>query len=144
MVNSIFKTEGKGLFDSRTAVFGHLQQGGTPSPLDRIRATRLAVRCVDWMEDVAFEQEAVTAEWAGASRVWTDKPEHACVVGIKGASLQFTPVEEVVKVCTTFILQRRRVTECRYEKEAPDACLVVGHAWSNPDIFKVRRLNRIL
>lgn len=57
VVSSIFRAEGKGLFDSRTAVLGHLQQGGIPSPLDRIRAVRLAVECVDWLEKNAFHHE---------------------------------------------------------------------------------------
>ncbi|KAG5455937.1 MAG: phosphofructokinase domain-containing protein, partial [Olpidium bornovanus] len=50
IVTNIIKEEGRGLFDARTAVLGHTQQGGTPSPLDRVRAARLAVRSVNWIE----------------------------------------------------------------------------------------------
>lgn len=50
VLSSIFHEEGKGLFDSRTATLGHLQQGGVPSPLDRIRAMRMAVSCAEWIE----------------------------------------------------------------------------------------------
>jgi 6-phosphofructokinase 1 len=36
-VASLFEEEGKGSFSVRKAVLGHLQQGGDPSPIDRIR-----------------------------------------------------------------------------------------------------------
>jgi 6-phosphofructokinase 1 len=39
---SLFEEEGKDLFDVRPAILGHQQQGGDPSPYDRIQATRLA------------------------------------------------------------------------------------------------------
>jgi len=51
VIAAILNEEGKGLFDSRTAVLGHLQQGGVPSPLDRIRAVRQAVECINWLEE---------------------------------------------------------------------------------------------
>jgi 6-phosphofructokinase 1 len=39
---ALFEEEGGGLFDVRQSILGHLQQGGDPSPFDRIHATRLA------------------------------------------------------------------------------------------------------
>ena len=39
---ALFEEEGRDLFDVRPAILGHLQQGGDPSPFDRIQATRLA------------------------------------------------------------------------------------------------------
>jgi len=41
-IGSLLAREGAGLFDVRTATLGHVQQGGAPSPFDRIAATRLA------------------------------------------------------------------------------------------------------
>lgn len=38
----MFEAEGQGKFTVRKFVVGHIQQGGTPSPFDRINATRLA------------------------------------------------------------------------------------------------------
>lgn len=38
----LFEEEGHDLFDVRPAVLGHLQQGGNPSPFDRLLATRLS------------------------------------------------------------------------------------------------------
>ena len=50
---SLFEQEGRGFFDVRQAILGHLQQGGNPSPFDRILATRLAKRCVERLIDEA-------------------------------------------------------------------------------------------
>jgi 6-phosphofructokinase 1 len=46
---SLFEEEGRDLFDVRPAVLGHLQQGGDPSPFDRIQASRLARLCVEYL-----------------------------------------------------------------------------------------------
>lgn len=42
----LFEEEGQDLFDVRQAVLGHMQQGGNPSPFDRILATRLVDRAI--------------------------------------------------------------------------------------------------
>jgi 6-phosphofructokinase 1 len=44
---ALFEEEGKDVFDVRPAILGHLQQGGDPSPFDRIQATRLATLCLE-------------------------------------------------------------------------------------------------
>lgn len=46
---SLFEEEGGNTFDVRQSILGHLQQGGPPSPFDRIQATRLATRCIDYL-----------------------------------------------------------------------------------------------
>jgi 6-phosphofructokinase 1 len=48
-MRSLFEEEGGDLFDVRQAILGHLQQGGDPSPFDRIQATRLATRCIEFL-----------------------------------------------------------------------------------------------
>jgi 6-phosphofructokinase 1 len=50
---ALFEQESHNLFEVRQAILGHLQQGGDPSPFDRIQATRLAARCVDFLTDEA-------------------------------------------------------------------------------------------
>ncbi|MCG3211027.1 MAG: ATP-dependent 6-phosphofructokinase [Anaerolineae bacterium] len=52
-IRALFDEEGGDLFDVRQAILGHLQQGGDPSPFDRIQATRLAVKCIDFLVDQA-------------------------------------------------------------------------------------------
>ena len=48
-MSALFEEEGGELFDVRQAILGHLQQGGDPSPFDRIQATRLASACIDFL-----------------------------------------------------------------------------------------------
>jgi 6-phosphofructokinase 1 len=46
---SLFEEEGRDVFDVRPAILGHLQQGGDPSPFDRIQANRLASLCLEYL-----------------------------------------------------------------------------------------------
>ena len=50
-LTSLFEKEGGDLFDAREAILGHIQEGGDPSPFDRIQATRLTARCIDFLSD---------------------------------------------------------------------------------------------
>jgi 6-phosphofructokinase 1 len=50
-ITSLFEKEGGDLFDARAAILGHTQEGGDPSPFDRIQATRLTARCIDFLSD---------------------------------------------------------------------------------------------
>ncbi len=52
-MTSLFEEESKDLFDVRNAILGHMQQGGNPTPFDRIQATRLATRCVEYLTSEA-------------------------------------------------------------------------------------------
>ncbi|WP_328701881.1 6-phosphofructokinase [Aestuariimicrobium ganziense] len=55
----LFEEEGGKLFDVRQSVLGHIQQGGNPTPFDRLLATRLVSRAID---QIAIEFEAGTRE----------------------------------------------------------------------------------
>jgi 6-phosphofructokinase 1 len=48
-MSALFEEEGGDLFDVRQTILGHVQQGGDPSPFDRIQSTRLAARCIDFL-----------------------------------------------------------------------------------------------
>lgn len=61
---ALFEEEGGGLFDVRQSILGHLQQGGDPSPFDRIQATRLARLSVERLVDQA-ERHHTGAEFIG-------------------------------------------------------------------------------
>ncbi len=63
-MHALFEEEGHDLFDVRQAVLGHMQQGGDPSPFDRIFATRLASRCINFVGDT-FDSDEVTAVCIG-------------------------------------------------------------------------------
>jgi len=102
VISSILKEEGKGLFDSRSAVLGHLQQGGIPSPLDRIRATRLTVNCVDWLQDICFKsieennKKSSNLSDIRTPTVFTKDESTACVIGICGADIKITPILDLL------------------------------------------------
>lgn len=60
-IRKLLEEEGGELFEVRQSILGHLQQGGNPTPFDRVLATRYAVRCVDFLEDEATRGSTNTA-----------------------------------------------------------------------------------
>jgi 6-phosphofructokinase 1 len=71
-LSRLFEQEGQGLFDAREVVLGQTQQGGSPSPYDRILATRLAAHSIDWLGfqiDSATTGAAVIGMHEGKIRV---------------------------------------------------------------------------
>jgi len=50
-ITSVFEKEGGDLFDARPAILGHIQEGGDPSPFDRVQAIRLTGRCIEYLSD---------------------------------------------------------------------------------------------
>ena len=54
---AIFEAESSDLFEVRQSILGHMQQGGNPSPFDRIQATRFAARCIDFLIEQAQRPE---------------------------------------------------------------------------------------
>jgi 6-phosphofructokinase 1 len=58
---SLFEEEGRKLFDVRPAILGHLQQGGDPSPFDRIQATRLARMSIEYLSEEGERRTATSA-----------------------------------------------------------------------------------
>lgn len=61
---ALFEEEGGKLFDVRQSILGHMQQGGDPSPFDRIQATRLATRCIHYLIEQA-EKGSTTSAFIG-------------------------------------------------------------------------------
>jgi len=68
----LFEQESQGLFDAREVVLGQTQQGGAPSPFDRILGTRLAAHSIDWLShqiETANTGGAVIGLYEGKVRV---------------------------------------------------------------------------
>jgi 6-phosphofructokinase 1 len=78
---SLFEEEGGDLFDVRQAILGHVQQGGDPSPFDRIQATRLAAGCIDFLIN-----EAEKAAPGGA------------FIGMQAGRVAFTSLEDLPRL----------------------------------------------
>ncbi|MFN8444256.1 MAG: 6-phosphofructokinase [Caldilineaceae bacterium] len=49
-IADLFEEEGRDLFEVRWSILGHLQQGGNPTPIDRVLATRFGVKAIEWLE----------------------------------------------------------------------------------------------
>ena len=47
----VFNAESEGIYDVRHEALGHMQQGGSPSPYDRLLATRLVARAFEQLVD---------------------------------------------------------------------------------------------
>ncbi|KAG0000121.1 6-phosphofructokinase, alpha subunit, partial [Entomortierella chlamydospora] len=100
IVSSIIKEEGHQQFDSRTAILGHVQQGNSPSPLDRTRATRLAITSVDFLVKHARHRSPGSpnvAESSSGPEVFNKDPESVVVAGLHGNKVNFTSVEKLLK-----------------------------------------------
>ncbi|TFY75434.1 hypothetical protein EWM64_g8579 [Hericium alpestre] len=91
VVTKIFKEEGGTLFDSRSASLGHTLQGGTPSPMDRARAVRLALKCVEFIEK---HHEHLRKQSFRGRHISGDS---AAVITIQGSSIQWVPAQEMAE-----------------------------------------------
>ncbi len=78
---ALFEEEGKSLFDVRQAILGHLQQGGNPSPFDRIQATRLAARCIEHLSELP-----------------EDGNPPVMFIGMQGGEMKFYDIEDIPRM----------------------------------------------
>ncbi|KAI6063135.1 ATP-dependent 6-phosphofructokinase, liver type [Aix galericulata] len=114
---NLYSSEGKGIFDCRINVLGHLQQvlrgqeghqhratcrggltsvflctqGGAPTPFDRNYGTKLGVKAVLWMSEKLQEVYR-------KGRVFANSADSACVIGLRKKVVAFSPVTELKKV----------------------------------------------
>ena len=91
-IANMIRDEARGRFESRYAIPGHVQQGGTPSPMDRVRAVRLAVKCVQRIESYAGKSK---------QEIMEDDDAYA-VIGIIGSKVEFGPMEVLEKEDTNW------------------------------------------
>jgi 6-phosphofructokinase 1 len=105
-IRRLFDKEGGELFDAREAILGHLQEGGDPSPFDRIEATRLAGRCVEFL--------AEQLEWGQRA---------SAMVGYQSGRLQFTDLASYPTLVQRGV---QRPVEQRWLECRPLARIMVG------------------
>lgn len=123
VIANMIREESKGRFEARFAIPGHVQQGGTPSPMDRVRAVRLAVKCIEAIE-----------QYVGKSKeeIMEDDLSMA-VIGIKGASVVFGAMERLEREETNWNhrrpkdeswLQFKKTVDTLSGRPKPEDCCV--------------------
>uniref|UniRef100_A0AAX7U8G0 6-phosphofructokinase n=1 Tax=Astatotilapia calliptera TaxID=8154 RepID=A0AAX7U8G0_ASTCA len=85
---NLYSEEGKGVFDCRKNVLGHMQQGGTPSPFDRNFGTKMGMKSVLWLTDKL-------KECYRHGRIFANSQDSACVLGMRKRALVFQPLAEL-------------------------------------------------
>jgi 6-phosphofructokinase 1 len=106
---ALFEQEGGDLFDVRQAILGHLQQGGDPSPFDRILATRMASASVDYLIQEAEKGSAGAAGF----------------IGLREGKLSITPMDELPRLMD---IENDRPREQWWRQLAPIAQLLAAPA----------------
>lgn len=87
------------MFDSRSASLGHTLQGGIPSPLDRARGVRLAMKCMNFLEEHSARIKAVGPKEKDKLRKTLKGT--AAVIAVQGSSVVFAPAQDVLEHADT-------------------------------------------
>uniref|UniRef100_A0A671YGU9 6-phosphofructokinase n=1 Tax=Sparus aurata TaxID=8175 RepID=A0A671YGU9_SPAAU len=85
---NLYSEEGKGIFDCRKNVLGHMQQGGTPTPFDRNFGTKMGAKSVLWLTEKL-------KECYRHGRIFANTPDSACVLGMRKRALTFQPLADL-------------------------------------------------
>ncbi|VDO08833.1 unnamed protein product [Rodentolepis nana] len=91
-IHKLFTEEGQGIFDCRMCVLGHIQQGGEPSPFDRIHGTKLGVLAIDWLDTQM--NTFLTQEGS----VCTSNHEACVLLGLIKRAYEYSRVEDLKRI----------------------------------------------
>ncbi|XP_034164663.1 ATP-dependent 6-phosphofructokinase, platelet type isoform X2 [Pangasianodon hypophthalmus] len=87
-IYQLYSEEGKGVFDCRKNVLGHMQQGGAPSPFDRNFGTKISAKAMQWISKKLNECYR-------QGRVFANTEDSACLLGMRRRNLIFQPVVQL-------------------------------------------------
>ncbi|NXR88998.1 PFKAM protein, partial [Hypocryptadius cinnamomeus] len=87
-IYNLYSEEGKGVFDCRKNVLGHMQQGGSPTPFDRNFGTKMGAKAVAWIT-------GKIKECSRHGRIFANTADSACLLGMRKRSLVFQPIAEL-------------------------------------------------
>ncbi|KAK2510721.1 hypothetical protein Q9233_017475 [Columba guinea] len=87
-IYNLYSEEGKGIFDCRKNVLGHMQQGGTPTPFDRNFGTKMGAKAVAWIT-------GKIKECSRHGRIFANTADSACLLGMRKRSLVFQPLADL-------------------------------------------------
>ncbi|XP_015229055.1 ATP-dependent 6-phosphofructokinase, platelet type isoform X1 [Cyprinodon tularosa] len=86
-IYQLYTEEGRGVFDCRKNVLGHMQQGGAPSPFDRNFGTKISAKAMQWLS-----QKLVETYRKDEGRVFANSEDSCCLLGMRARALVFQPV----------------------------------------------------
>uniref|UniRef100_A0A3P9NJA7 6-phosphofructokinase n=1 Tax=Poecilia reticulata TaxID=8081 RepID=A0A3P9NJA7_POERE len=89
-IYQLYTEEGRGVFDCRKNVLGHMQQGGAPSPFDRNFGTKISAKAMKWLS-----QKLVESYRKGKGRVFANTEDTCCLLGMHARALVFQPVVQL-------------------------------------------------
>ncbi|XP_072296650.1 ATP-dependent 6-phosphofructokinase, platelet type-like isoform X1 [Eucyclogobius newberryi] len=84
----LYSEEGRGVFDCRKNILGHMQQGGAPSPFDRNFSTKIAAKAMQWIT------RSLKESYKGG-RVFANSEDTACLLGMRRRALVFQPLSHL-------------------------------------------------
>ncbi|XP_067108909.1 ATP-dependent 6-phosphofructokinase, platelet type isoform X3 [Osmerus mordax] len=87
-IYQLYSEEGRGVFDCRKNVLGHMQQGGAPSPFDRNFGTKIAAKAIQWISRKLKESYK-------EGKVFTNSEDTACLLGMRRRAMVFQPVVQL-------------------------------------------------
>nr|XP_009295533.1 ATP-dependent 6-phosphofructokinase, platelet type isoform X6 [Danio rerio] len=87
-IYQLYTEEGKGVFDCRKNVLGHMQQGGAPSPFDRNFGTKISAKAMQWITKKLNESYR-------RGRVFANTEDSACLLGMRRRAMVFQPVVQL-------------------------------------------------
>uniref|UniRef100_A0A8C7L5N9 ATP-dependent 6-phosphofructokinase n=1 Tax=Oncorhynchus kisutch TaxID=8019 RepID=A0A8C7L5N9_ONCKI len=87
-IYQLYSEEGKGVFDCRKNVLGHMQQGGAPSPFDRNFGTKIAAKAIQWISRKLKESYK-------NGKVFANTEDTACLLGMRRRTMAFQPVVQL-------------------------------------------------
>ncbi|XP_030054774.1 ATP-dependent 6-phosphofructokinase, platelet type isoform X4 [Microcaecilia unicolor] len=87
-IYQLYSEEGKGVFDCRKNVLGHMQQGGAPSPFDRNFGTKISAKAIQWISRKLKENYR-------QGRVFANAEDTVCLLGMHRRNLHFQPVVQL-------------------------------------------------
>lgn len=116
---SIINEESDGEFDTKTAVPGHVQQGGLPSPIDRTRAARFAIKAVQFIEERADD---IIPHKADIRFDYDNKKitSTASVLGIKSSKVKFTSIRYLYDFETELVRRMPKTISWRKTRNIAD------------------------
>uniref|UniRef100_A0A8C6USX8 6-phosphofructokinase n=1 Tax=Neogobius melanostomus TaxID=47308 RepID=A0A8C6USX8_9GOBI len=85
-IYQLYSEEGKGVFDCRKNVLGHMQQGGAPSPFDRNFGTKISAKAMQWITNKLQET------FRQGKLRYSDT---CCLLGMRRRALVFQPVVQL-------------------------------------------------